>query len=92
MAKITSKLQVTVPKVIATRHGIQPGDEIDWASAGDVIHLVPRKKALESSWDTGERLRQFDAQTQRIQGLTISSIARDRGWTREELYGRGRTD
>ena len=34
MAKVTSKLQVTVPKALAERHGIAPGDEIDWQSAG----------------------------------------------------------
>ena len=37
MAKVTSKLQVTVPKAIAEQYSIRPGDEIDWAPAGDVI-------------------------------------------------------
>jgi AbrB family looped-hinge helix DNA binding protein len=28
MAKVTSKLQLTLPKAIADRHGIRPGDEV----------------------------------------------------------------
>ena len=30
MSKVTSKLQVTVPKAAAERYGIRPGDAIDW--------------------------------------------------------------
>ncbi|MEK7258043.1 MAG: SUMF1/EgtB/PvdO family nonheme iron enzyme, partial [Bacteroidota bacterium] len=32
MAKVTSKLQVTVPKIIADQYGIRPGDEIEWVT------------------------------------------------------------
>ncbi len=35
MAKVTSKYQVTVPKAIAQKYGIRPGDDIDWVAAGD---------------------------------------------------------
>jgi AbrB family looped-hinge helix DNA binding protein len=42
MSRVTSKLQVTVPKAIAERYGIRPGDEIDWVPAGDAIRVVPR--------------------------------------------------
>ncbi len=41
MAKVTSKLQVTVPKAIADRYGIRPGDEIEWVAAGDTIRVLP---------------------------------------------------
>ena len=30
MAKVTSKLQVTLPKALADQYGIEPGDEIGW--------------------------------------------------------------
>jgi AbrB family looped-hinge helix DNA binding protein len=43
MAKVTSKLQLTVPKVIADEYGIKPGDQLDWAAAGDVIRVIPAK-------------------------------------------------
>ena len=41
MAKVTSKLQVTVPKVLADRYDIRPGDEIRFEEAGDVIRIIP---------------------------------------------------
>ena len=43
MAKVTSKLQLTVPKVIADEYGIKPGDQLDWVPAGDVIRVIPAK-------------------------------------------------
>ncbi len=41
MSKITSKLQVTIPKAIADQYGIKPGDEIEFQPAGDVIRVIP---------------------------------------------------
>ncbi|HEY4764571.1 MAG TPA: AbrB/MazE/SpoVT family DNA-binding domain-containing protein [Candidatus Sulfotelmatobacter sp.] len=35
VAKVTSKLQLTVPKAIADHYGIRPGDELDWIPAGE---------------------------------------------------------
>ena len=43
MAKVNSKLQLTVPKAIADEYGIKPGDQLDWTAAGDVIRVVPAK-------------------------------------------------
>lgn len=89
MSKVTSKLQVTIPKAIADRHGLRPGDEIEWVSAGDAIRVEPagRSKAL----NVAERLRLFDAATKRLRRKRwTGETPRDRGWTREELYDRGR--
>src|SRR4051794_41861802 len=64
MSKVTSKLQVTIPKVVAERYGIQPGDEIHWEPAGEVIRVVPpRPPAPRLSLE--ERLRLFDEATER---------------------------
>ena len=41
MSKVTSKLQVTVPKALAERYGIRPGDDIRFEEAGEVIRVVP---------------------------------------------------
>jgi AbrB family looped-hinge helix DNA binding protein len=30
MSKVTSKLQVTIPKAIAVKYGIRPGDDVRW--------------------------------------------------------------
>ena len=91
MAKVTSKLQVTVPKALAGRYGIAPGDEIEWEAAGDVIRVVPARK--RPTYDRAARCRLFDRATERqqererIRPLTPSG---ERGWTREDLYEPGR--
>jgi AbrB family looped-hinge helix DNA binding protein len=92
MAKVTSKLQVTVPKSVADHYRIRPGDEIQWLIAGDTIRVVPpRPKA--ATLTTAERLRRFDLATARQHKRNASAPARrdrGRGWSREELYRRGR--
>jgi AbrB family looped-hinge helix DNA binding protein len=92
MAKVTSKLQVTVPKALAERYGIRPGDEIAWEAAGDVIRVVPGRR--REAPGTAARLRLFDKaserQRRRNRSLRTRPAAAGRGWTREELYDRGR--
>ena len=92
MAKVTSKLQVTVPKAVAESYRIRPGDEIAWEPAGDVIRVVPRGRS--KAIDRAARLRLFDQATerQRRRNRSFGSKAAPsgRGWTREELYDRGR--
>lgn len=92
MAKITSKLQVTVPKAIADRYSIRPGDEIEWIPAGDAIRVVPTRAKTPSD-DPAARVLLFDRATERHRrrpGLRKRPSG-DRGWTREDLYGRGRS-
>ena len=91
MAKVTSKLQVTVPKALAKRYHIEPGDEIEWEGAGDVIRVVPRRG--RTAGDLTTRLRFFDQATarQRLrEHARPLGVAAERGWTREELYERDR--
>ena len=95
MARVTSKLQVTIPKAIAERYGIQPGGEIDWLPAGEAIRVVPRADPNRSP-DRRRRLELFDGATER-QRLRENSIKErasttDRGWRREDLYDRGVPD
>ena len=93
MSKVTTKLQVTVPKAVAERYGIEPGDEIEWEPAEDYISVVPASRRRAPRPDVRERLRLFDATTARLKALQkVSPLrpARDRGWTRESLYDRGR--
>lgn len=91
MAKVTSKLQVTVPKALAVRYGIEPGDEIAWEAAGDAMRVVPARR--RSGGSIASRLKLFDQATdrqrQRQAGVRVARAA-ERGWTREELYTRGR--
>ena len=93
MAKVTSKYQVTVPKRIADEYHIQPGDDIDWVAAGDVIRVIPAdtQGAPESR---ESRLRWFDQATERHckrSARNAPQQPRDRGWSREDLYRRGRS-
>jgi AbrB family looped-hinge helix DNA binding protein len=92
MAKVTSKLQVTVPKALADRYGIAPGDEIDWEPAGDAIRVVPSRKRPRR--DRAWRARLFDQATdrQRQRDAALAPVtAAERGWTREDLYDRARS-
>jgi AbrB family looped-hinge helix DNA binding protein len=91
MSKVTSKLQVTIPKAIADQFGIRPGNELDWIPAGDGLRVVSaaQKSAAE---DTALRLRLFDQATARQRDRESSrrrARPKGRGWTREGLYGRG---
>lgn len=97
MAKVTSKLQVTIPKVIAVAHGIEPGAELIFESAGDVIRVRLAKRQAPTPDTTRERLAAFDEATTR-QKARDRALRRDhpelfkrpkRGWRREELYDRG---
>ncbi len=89
MAKVTSKLQVTVPKAIAERFRIRPGDEIEWQAAGDAIRIQPVKR--REPLPVEARVKLFDEATRRIRRRRWKGkTPKDRGWTREELYERGR--
>jgi AbrB family looped-hinge helix DNA binding protein len=92
MSRVTSKLQVTIPKVIAERYGIEPGEEIEWLPAGDAIRVVPQAHR-ERTPDRARRLALFDRATERQRSRQADRprepAAADRGWRREELYERG---
>ena len=93
MAKVTSKYQVTVPRRIAEEYQIQPGDDIDWVAAGEVIRVIPPGKQAPPQ-DRESQLRWFDQATERNRKRPSTRAAqrpRDRGWSREDLYGRGRS-
>jgi len=95
MAKVTSKLQITLPKRIAEQHGIAPGDEIEFQSAGEVIRIVPAGSRSRDQLDRRERLRLFDEaskrQTERASKLALPDRPpAKRDWQREDLYTRGK--
>lgn len=93
MAKVTGKLQITLPKRLAEEHGIRVGDEISLESAGDRILIAPSRSRRPTT-SLKERLESFDEATLRHQARGLSSgeaqPSDDRGWTRDELYNRAR--
>ena len=64
MARVTSKLQVTIPEALAKQFGIRPGDELDWVPAGEVVRVVPAKNKRSGLQDH-ECLKLFDQATAR---------------------------
>ncbi len=95
MAKVTSKLQITVPKRLAEQYGLVPGDEVEFLAAGDSIRLEPARSRARQKLNPGERLRLFDAATtrqrQREKTMSLSPEGRTgRDWDRAELYTRGK--
>jgi AbrB family looped-hinge helix DNA binding protein len=106
MAKVTSKLQLTVPKAIADRYGIRPGDDLEWVPAGNTIRVIPENAQMLTGnmRSSEERLRLFRAmlERQKRREATPEVIETEsdrpwkpheieRGWRREDLYTRGRT-
>lgn len=97
MAKVTSKLQLTIPKAVANQYKIRPGDELDWMPAGDAIRVVKHTESGKAqSLTVEQRLRLFDQATARQNKRDAAYRKRhgaertvSRGWTREELYDRG---
>ncbi len=95
MAKVTSKLQLTVPKAIASQYGIRPGDRVELTPAGEAIRLVPIKRRPKPI-GAAERVRIFEGIMKRVDERAAKHNGRsaqragNRGWTREDLYnGRG---
>jgi AbrB family looped-hinge helix DNA binding protein len=104
MAKVTSKLQLTVPKAIADRYGIRPGDNLDWIPAGDAIRVVRSRPDKRQGRTISERLALFDQATERQRRREANPDVPDipakvgwkpheieRGWRREDIYTRGRS-
>jgi bifunctional DNA-binding transcriptional regulator/antitoxin component of YhaV-PrlF toxin-antitoxin module len=93
VAKVTSKLQITIPRALAERYGVEPGDEITWEAASDAIRIVPARTPRR---DVAARLELFDLATARQRERERGSERRvepaaQRGWSREDLYERGRS-
>jgi len=90
MSKVTSKLQVSVPKSLAERYGIRPGDDVQWEAAGEIIRVIPPRRTVPQR-TRDERLEIFDQatrrQAQRQAGREVSTSS-ERGWSRDELYDR----
>jgi bifunctional DNA-binding transcriptional regulator/antitoxin component of YhaV-PrlF toxin-antitoxin module len=94
VAKVTSKLQVTVPKALATAYQIRPGDDLLWVAAGDAIRVMPARSLPKAGDSVAARLRLFDLATERQQARKRGGRrkpTKDRGWRREDLYDRDRT-
>lgn len=91
MAKVTGKFQITLPKAAVTQSGIAVGDTLDIRVNGGAL-LVTRRTASGTGRGPREQLRHFDRATKRQHKRATAPKGATRGWTREELYTRGRAD
>ena len=91
MSKVTSKLQITIPKALAERYRIRPGDDVEWSPAGDSLRLSSGN-GPHRRFSVEDRLRLFDQATERLEAAGSTAAPTDRGWTREDLYRRGGAD
>jgi AbrB family looped-hinge helix DNA binding protein len=93
VAKVTGKFQITLPKALADQCRIRVGDELELRPVGRSIQ-IDKRTTHDASQLRRDRLAHFDRATarqrtrQRISRLTPT---RSRGWTRDDLYVRGRT-
>src|SRR6185436_10484450 len=97
MSKVTSKLQITLPKAIADEYRIKPGDDVLWVASGDAIRLIPGRQAKPHAETIAAKLRVFDEAMARVREGSrgkerrAKDPAKERGWAREDLYDRGRS-
>src|ERR1051325_1370717 len=96
MAKVTKDLQITIPSDLAERHGIKPGDDVEWREGANGLHLF--SASARTALPVAMRLDLFDRATERQASRDrerprrVADAPRGRGWTREQLYhDRGRT-
>jgi len=92
MTRITGKFQITLPRRLVDAYGMRVGDEVDIVAAGETIAIVPAG-ARRAVLSPEARLRHFDAATERQQARKrprSAPRAQDRGWSRDDLYDRGR--
>src|ERR1700679_4384839 len=81
MPKVTSNLQLTVPKAIADQYGIRPGDELEWIPAGERIRveLVRGKAKTGHELTVEERLALFDEGTKSLDKLQAEELMQNQG-------------
>lgn len=63
MAKVTSEYQVSIPRRLADRLSIAPGDDIEWSIAGEELRIS--RPLPGTSLSLEEKLAMFDAGTRR---------------------------
>jgi len=85
VSKVTSKYQVSIPKALADRLGVRPGDDVEWEVAGDEFRVRPAR--AEKPLSVEERLKMFDETTKRVAAYQKRRrLKGSRDWTRGDLY------
>lgn len=90
MPRLTSKLQVSIPKALADHLGLRPGDEIQWEAAGGGLWATTHRRSPAGLPPQLEQLRAFDEATARHARRAVPDglAGTERDWAREDLYTR----
>jgi len=93
VSRVTSKLQVTLPKAIADLHNIRPGSEIQFESGIDCIRIVVGKSRIELPLEEKLRLLKEARKRQQLRNkdFRLPTKTVRCGWRRDDLYERGTT-
>lgn len=80
-ATVTSKGQVTIPKEIRDRLGIDPGQELEFSVEDDTITVRPKRPAMERLRDVRERVAAAEPD------VDLAAMRREsrRAWGDEDL-------
>jgi bifunctional DNA-binding transcriptional regulator/antitoxin component of YhaV-PrlF toxin-antitoxin module len=92
VARVTGKFQITLPKALVDQYGIRIGDELELRPLARSIQ-IERPTVTDPARLRQLRLTHFDLATKRQRIRQESgrrTPSRSRGWTRSELYVRGR--
>jgi bifunctional DNA-binding transcriptional regulator/antitoxin component of YhaV-PrlF toxin-antitoxin module len=87
-ARVNSNLELPIPKSIAERYGILPGDELEVLPGSDSFRVIPLRHA-ESGESAEVGLGRFREMLNRYDDTADKRPApasEDRGWRREDLY------
>ncbi len=93
MSKVTSNLQITIPRTLADRYGIRAGDEVRWEVREAGPLMLPERSARARP-APAERAARFREAVDRVRSLQAdvrpASPRADRGWTRDDAHGESR--
>ena len=93
MPRITKKLKVSIPKVLADQLGLRPGDDVAWERTADALRMQsPGRPGPRGRLSKEERLRSLEAafarQADQQRHAAPLPMSEGRGWRREDLYER----
>ncbi len=95
MNEVTSKLRLILPKTLAVKCGFRPEADVRVEDPGEATSMVPEAAGrAPSGLDAEARLRPFDEAAARQEARQARRRTRGQsspGWTRDELYERGRS-
>ena len=88
MVRVNSNLELPIPRAIAERYGIRPGDELEVLPANDSIRVIPvrHEKSQESVAARLDRFREMLRQYDETADKRPAFAWDQRGWHREDLY------